>query len=234
MRNFCFALFLAFVAFSCMEKEEPVLEPCLNFDESVLDTDQSDFFQIVFGSEFGSGVKRVRKWEGEILIFVPQVPRPELKSELLGVMQEINLLSESIKLREVNSEAQANYIFFFGSGDDYVRLYESSAADLIDSNRGLFSVEFSNQSFEILRGTAWVDTESSLNADCLRHLIREELTQSLGMVNDIASTDQSIFERIFTCTQGYSERDEDFIRFFLSEKIKPGLCQDQVFDLWNE
>ncbi|GMQ23731.1 hypothetical protein Aoki45_04130 [Algoriphagus sp. oki45] len=226
---FLFTLLLGLMV-SCIEEETPNETLCTDFDESILNSDQIDFYQIVFGSEFSNSVDRVRKWDSEVRIFVPAGAQDSWKSELAQVVGEINSLSESVFLRITEDEESANLIFFFGSGEDYVRLYNSQAVNLIDTNRGLFSIQFQLTDFQIIGATCWVDGEAMLSDSCRQHLIREELTQALGMVNDIDTDDQSIFLQRFTCTPFYSKRDEDFIRFFLSEKIKPGLCKSQVFE----
>ncbi|WP_373398695.1 DUF2927 domain-containing protein [Algoriphagus halophilus] len=96
--------------------------------------------------------------------------------------------------------------------------YNPSAEEFIGTNRGLFSIEYELNSFEIINASCWIDTKAGLSPGCYKHLIREELTQALGMVNDIDTQDESIFLQQFTCTPEYSERDKEFIVFSFQTK----------------
>ena len=45
-----------------------------------------------------------------------------------------------------------------------------------------------------------------------KHLLREELTQSLGLANDSYLFDDSIFQQSWTNVTKYSQMDKDIIR----------------------
>ncbi|MEP1085717.1 MAG: DUF2927 domain-containing protein, partial [Algoriphagus sp.] len=172
----------------------------------------------------------VRKWNKDILIYLPNAPDQVLQEILNEVIDEINFLSETISLRLVNSVERSNFILFFGSGEDYVKQWEPSAANLIASNRGLFSIDYNSSSYEIVSGNAWIDVTLVADYACLKHLLREEMTQSLGMINDIYSDQESIFYGNYRCFTDYTARDKVFIAEFMSEKIKPGQCISQVLE----
>ena len=53
----------------------------------------------------------------------------------------------------------------------------------------------------------YVDTERCTSIDAQKHLLREELTQSLGLFNDSDKYPNSIFQQAWTETTEYSEID---------------------------
>jgi len=211
---------------SCQEDLE--LPACPPFDETTLSQEQQVFVDIVFGNEFGNDVDRLRKWRRDISIYVPELPAPFLQNELDSIIREINGLSETIMLQQVQREADANMIVFFGDGATYVREYEEQAAGLTESNRGLFSIDWNRQTYEISRATVWVDTVNETDPDCLRHILREELTQALGLANDTDEYPESIFYSVYTCTPAYSELDKTYLVDFLSPSLRAGMCEAEV------
>ncbi|NJL11596.1 MAG: DUF2927 domain-containing protein [Microscillaceae bacterium] len=68
---------------------------------------------------------------------------------------------------------------------------------------------------------------SSLNA-LQAHLLREELTQALGLVNDSWHCPQSIFYQGWTHTQSWAAIDRWLIRSLYHPKLKPGMTWTEV------
>jgi hypothetical protein len=216
--------FVSLLMVSC-QKEEPV--PACEGIPTSLTEEQLVFLDICLGSEFGSPSERIRKWTDDIRMFVPE-PMPELEAELDNIMSEINQLSETIQLSIVQDPDSSNLLVFFGRSIVYALQYEPSARDYIDNNNGLFSVNWNPNTFEIFRGSVCVDTQKERNLDCLKHLLREELTQALGMMNDTNVYEHSIFYSAYTCSPSYSDLDRKFIQNFLSRRIEKGMCPKEV------
>jgi hypothetical protein len=227
-RLLTYALCLLAMSLLMACEEDTELPACPPLDESSLSREQQVFLDIVFGNEFGSDVERLRKWRRDISIYVPEPPEPFLQNELESVITEINRLSETVMLQQVSREADANMIVFFGDGATYVSEYEDQAAGLTGSNLGLFSIDWNRQTYEISRATVWVDVVNESDPDCLRHILREELTQALGLTNDTDAYPESIFYSEFTCLPAYTELDEQYIRDFLSADLRVGMCRGEV------
>jgi len=60
------------------------------------------------------------------------------------------------------------------------------------------------------------------------HLIREELTQSLGIMNDSYSFEDSIFYQGWTDTINYLPIDRTIISLLYDPRLKSGMTQEQV------
>ena len=68
-----------------------------------------------------------------------------------------------------------------------------------------------------------------------KHLLREELTQSLGLARDSELYSESIFQQSFsTKTTEYAPIDRDLVRLLYHPKMKVGLDRDQVDKLLRE
>lgn len=200
---------------------------CENEDtKPELSLEAAYFLEVGFGNEFRPSFDNLRKWTEDIKIFVPDTTYSELMNELEQIIDEINDLSSTIKLQRVYSQSESNYIVFFGNANTYVNQYEGKAANWVTNNYGLFFTYWDD--FEIFRGTMYVDVTRTEGIDCQKHLLREELTQSLGLMNDTNGYENSVFHQQFTCTNQYAEIDKVLIDYILRAELKPGMTREEV------
>ena len=61
-----------------------------------------------------------------------------------------------------------------------------------------------------------------------KHLLREELTQSLGLARDSQKYSESIFQSAWTTTMEYALIDRDLIRLLYHPDMSIGLNETQV------
>jgi hypothetical protein len=61
-----------------------------------------------------------------------------------------------------------------------------------------------------------------------KHLLREELTQSLGLARDSQEYPESIFQSAWTNTTNYALIDSDLIRLLYHPDMSIGLTKAQV------
>lgn len=184
------------------------------------------FKEIALGFEFGNASKITRKWDQQMKIFVGGSTNADLFSELGRIINELNeLATDGFSVEIVNDPLQSNYYIFFGSGNDYKNIYPSQSG-LVGSNLGLFSVFWDGQN-HIYTGHMYVNI---FRADLVaqKHLLREELTQSLGLGNDSEKYQDSIFQSAWTTVNEYSEIDRDVIRFLYHPEMTSGLDASQA------
>ena len=67
-----------------------------------------------------------------------------------------------------------------------------------------------------------------------KHLLREELTQSLGLARDSDRYVNSIFQSSWTQTLRYSDLDKDLIRLLYHPKMSTGLDATHVDGVLSE
>lgn len=218
-RILCFCL-LVTLFWSC-SNDDP--EIGLNqYDQRVIEY----FGEVALGFEFGGATEVTRKWVGDMKIFVGGEQKPALLSELQGIINEINTLAtDGFSISMVTDSLDMNYYIYFGSGADYASIYPSQSG-LVAGNWGLFSVYW-DASEQIYKGNMYVDTERANDLE-ERHLLREELTQSLGLAKDSERYDDSIFQTDWTTTTTFSDIDKDLIRLLYHPQMQTGLTTVQV------
>jgi hypothetical protein len=212
---------------SCSEDDETgtVLT---DYDRSVIEY----FAEVALGFEFGGAPEVTRKWVTNMKIFVGGHKTPELMNELEDIVTEINsLATDGFSINIVTDSLQMNFYVFLGSGSAYASKYPSQST-LVAANWGLFTVYW-DASDQIYQGNMYVDVDRANDLE-EKHLLREELTQSLGLARDSQGYDDSIFQSAWTTTTEYAGIDRDLIRLLYHPEISTGLNKAQVEDLLTE
>lgn len=188
---------------------------------------KSYFKEIALGSEYGnSGDKTIKKWVNDIVVFVPQNMPDYLVVELDKVISELNLLIQPIKIYKTTQQSKANLRIFVCTAEEYLKA-EPKAKKLVAGNLGLFYV-YPNAKGEIQKGTIFIDNHRLKAHDTQKHILREEFTQSLGLMNDSERYPNSIFYQKWSRTQSFSDLDREVISILYSEKIKAGLNEQET------
>jgi hypothetical protein len=225
MKNILPILFLTWIISACSIEEPvaPVESKLTPYNREVVDY----FKEVALGFEFGDASKITRKWaNNDMRIFVGGTPTPALGSELTKVISEINTLAtDGFKAEIVADSAISNFYVYFGNGDDYAEIFPSQK-QYVDNNLGLFSV-FWNGNNNITGGYMYVDVfRPSTTAQ--RHLLREELTQSLGLARDSPKYQDSIFQQSWTTTTSYAKIDKELIRLLYHPRVNSGFTATQT------
>ena len=157
-----------------------------------------------------------RRWKKDIKIFVKGTPDSIICSELYKVVSELNDIIESVEIKITDNESEANLIAFFGWFLDYDKL-EPFAEPFTGANHGLACI-YPSLNNELINGSFYVDVVRCNwfpieQATVLKkHLVREELTQSLGLMNDSMKYPDSIFYQGFSYPTEFSQLDIAIIK----------------------
>jgi hypothetical protein len=208
MKTLITSVFFMFAVFSCIGQ----------VSDSVL----SYYNKIAFYSEFDS-VKydAPKKWKNNIVIYI-DVDKNEIKKsswneiltrEVIKISHEINNLSNTIKLSVTNDSTKANLFIYIGSSEHILNSQPNIFSRIFDEGIGGATVV--SNSNEIIRGFNYVDYSRMSNISTAKHIVREELTQSLGLLNDTWDYEDSIFYQGWTRTQKYSDLDIEIIKLHL-------------------
>ena len=163
--------------------------------------------EIVMNSEFDGRRSSAFKWDSDMKIYVEGEPTSELLSELDRVVAELNDIINPIDLVIVNDRNDANMFVYFGSADGFANAYSGiDRSDLTDTG-GFFQISRRDGK---CGGKLYVDTYRT-NLDSQKHIIREELTQSLGLINDSYEFPESIFYEDQNSTTEYADIDIELI-----------------------
>ena len=178
------------------------------------------FLEIAFGAEFSENSSIIRKWEGDLRIKVIGSPTSEDFKTLNTVINEINHLVSGINLKIVDNKP--NVTIYFVPVSQFWQ-YEPNYQP---GNYGYAWMNW-NQNNVIYRANILITT-TEVNQQERSHLIREELTQSLGLMRDSYKYENSIFYQPWTDTNQYSPLDKTIIQMLYRPEINPGMTKSQV------
>ena len=158
----------------------------------------------------------VLKWNKDIKMFLHGDVSKSNKQEVVKVLIELNRLIYPLKIQLVENASLANSFVFFGSVDQYNKspLTESK---LKHSYFGHFHIKTYQQ--EIQEAHIYINTPQSSNGR-QKHIIREEITQSLGLLNDSYDYPDSIFYQGFSETKSFSSLDKKLIRMLYRTMLR--------------
>ncbi|WP_063800859.1 DUF2927 domain-containing protein [Mastigocoleus testarum] len=183
------------------------------------------FLEIALGAEFSAGSNLIRKWDRDLRIKIIGSPTPEDLNTLKSVINEINSLVSGIKLNIVDNKPNVKIHFVPVS---QFRRYEPNYQP---GNYGYAWTNW-NQNNTINSANILI-ASAGVNQQERSHLIREELTQSLGLLRDSYKYKNSIFYQPWTDTNRYSQIDKKVIQILYQPQIRPGMTKSQVINFFK-
>lgn len=184
------------------------------------------FCEVALGSEFGKKYHKIRKWNAAINVYLTGTSTPHLERELDGIIEELNELLPAVNMMRVFEPHEANLTIFLGKGEVFARQFRP-AREKIAQNWGLVFIR-QNGRGEIQQSHVYIDVYRATDPIAQKHLLREELTQALGLLNDSQQFPDSIFYQEWTLTTDYSDLDKWLIRTLYREDIEPGMTLKNV------
>lgn len=181
-----------------------------------------EFEAVAFGGEFSRdrGLQVIRKWVVDLRLSVAGRPTQTDLETLNRTILDLNGLIAPRRIRLARQDA--NVTIHFAPTADFRRI----EPNYVSGNRGFFFVWW-NGRHEITRSRILIATDGITQPE-RSHLIREELTQSLGLMNDTWSDPASTFYQGWTATATYTERDRALIRLLYDPRIRPGMNRRAV------
>ena len=167
------------------------------------------FNEVVMNTEFDGSRSNAFKWKKDMKIYVEGEYSSELNSELDRIVGELNEIINTIEIEVVTNRCEANMFVYFGTPEGYNYNHPGVSRSRLESNWGYFLVDSKG-------GSMYVDIYRA-NDQEQKHLLREELTQSLGLFNDSNKYPESIFYQDWTTTTEYAQIDRELIDMLYNE-----------------
>ncbi len=182
------------------------------------------FMEVAMGSEYGLGNFAVRKWQTDIRFEVIGDPTLRDLEVLHDVVAELNhLIGDHVTLSIV--PADGNVKIHFIPHDEF-HYYEPGGIVFY----GGFFWTWWNAVGEIHSGRIVIGADR-ITQHVRSHLIREEVTQVLGLMNDSEKYPDSIFFQNFSTIQEFSGLDLQIIKLLYDSEIHTGMLDYQVEEL---
>lgn len=178
------------------------------------------FTEIGLGSEYGNTDAVIRKWQTDIRIKINGEPTSRDIGALNTVISDLNpIIGDKFSISVV--EENPNIEIYF------VPVSEFSICNAAPGNYGYFNCKWENN--VIYRCDICIATD--IYQEERSHMIREEVTQSLGLMNDSLKYRNSIFYQDYSASQKYSEIDRKLIEILYLDEIKPGMRKEEVISV---
>ncbi|NET10681.1 MAG: DUF2927 domain-containing protein [Symploca sp. SIO2B6] len=194
--------------------------------------EQIDYFlEIAMGSEYGNASSRIRKWDSDLYIHVQGDPTAQDLTSLQTIVTELNGLIDTVDLHILDdsprSRRRANVTMHFVP----VTEFSQHVPEYHPGNLGYAWVWWQDNT--IYDATILISTDNVTQQE-RTHLIREELTQSLGLLQDSFRYEDSIFFQQWTSTAAYSDLDQAIIKMLYHPAIEPGMSRRRVLNTLND
>ncbi len=184
------------------------------------------FTEIAFGAELGDEVPVIKKWIDDVRIKVNGEPTEADLQTINKIIDDFNELIFGIKIKLVDK--RENLTITFSPESDFATIDQN----YVPTNYGFFWTLWHDDNFVIYDANILV-ASADITQQERSHLIREELTQSLGLMNDSNKYKDSIFYQEWTDVTKFSEIDKAVVKLLYLKKIKPGMSKEQVLTVLN-
>jgi hypothetical protein len=209
----------------------------INFIDSKTDYKPTDsekevieyFKEIALESEFGKSPLKTLKWIKPMVLYIStdSIYKKQIKN-INETIQKINkLTSDDFRIELTNDSLKSNAIIYLCKKKNLPKL-DLEFSKLINQN-AVGYVNINWRGYKINKARIFVST--SENFEIQKCTILQEITQSLGLINDSKKYANSIFyqyqvaEKILTYE--YSEIDIELIKYLYNSKMTFGLNSEE-------
>tara|TARA_Y100000589_G_scaffold91718_1_gene86359 strand:- start:5377 stop:5973 length:597 start_codon:yes stop_codon:yes gene_type:complete len=161
--------------------------------------------------EGNSHIQNITKYKKDILIYVDGDKQPYLMVELNKIVNELNNLINTIDIKIVDTKSECNMLVYLGTVKDYSKITK----DILNrSNVNGYGVIYSDLQYNITYSEAFVNLGKVKDIKRQKHILREEITQAMGLTNDTYQYFNSIFYQGYSSITEYSNLDKEVIKLF--------------------
>ncbi len=179
------------------------------------------FLEIALGAEYGDDSPIIHKWKTDLAIEVLGDPTAEDRHTLNQVISELNELIGSRKLGL--AQEKSNVAIHFVP----VARFSAIEPDYVAGNYGFFSVWVRRWN-AIYKANILIASDSVISQEERSHLIREELTQTLGLFNDSHNYPDSLFYEPWTDLTEYADIDREIIKLLYRDAVDVGMSREDL------
>lgn len=215
--NYVFTTFLLVLLIGCSFQSDTN-----NFTQEEIDY----FTEIVLGAEFGDEIPVIKKWTNDIRLKIVGKPTEADMQTINSIISDLNYLIGGIKIKLVDKKENLTITF---PPENQFKVIDQN---YVPTNYGFFWALWHDDNFVIYNASILVSS-AGITQQERSHLIREELTQSLGLMNDSNKYNNSIFYQEWTDFTEFSKIDKSVIKLLYLKKIKPGMSKEQVLGVLN-
>jgi hypothetical protein len=182
------------------------------------------YVEIALGSELGNASRRVRKWGEEVVLEVRGAPGEADRAELERVVTELNGLLAEPEVRIAGPGEGGQAVIHFAPESTF----EEIDSRYVPVNLGFVWITWDG-SDRIRTGLVLVDNTDRIDQATRNHLIREEVTQMLGLLQDSPRISGSIFFGSFRPSPTeYLPIDRAVLRMHGDPRVQRGMTETEL------
>lgn len=180
------------------------------------------FLELAFATEFGRPVDQLRTWAHTVRVSVDGQLAAADMAEVDAAIAEINAASGQLVIMRIANEGSPNNV------DVRLAFVDSTLMQRQTRVRGAegYTHLWWDASARVYSGRIWI--RSDLSAGRRHHAIREELAQSLGLLNDSWRYPDSMFYQGRTTLITFSPLDREVLRLLAENRRLIGLSRSEV------
>lgn len=193
------------------------------FEHQVINTkyDQKTmeyFREITLKNELNNKIKRHPiKYKSDVKIYLQGHTNKIIEDEVVKILKDLNEIIDPIEFYTVDKKSDANMVVFLGDLQSFITLNP----DLIDSPQinnceGLFRIK--TRGNQIVSSRIFINLDKQESKLDLLDCLREEITQSLGAINDSYRYPTSTFYQGENYVTEYSDMDVNVIKILYNGK----------------
>lgn len=184
---------------------------------------QIDYFmEVALGSEWGTSNQTVRKWTQNLRIKVSGARTNEDTATINRVIGELNELIRESGVQLTLDNNNPNVEIIYAPETEFSRL----EPNYVPGNLGFFWTYWNGGALN--RARILITSTNRVTQRERSHLLREELTQVMGLMRDSWRYRDSIFYQGWTDVNQYTANDRAIIQILYLSNIRPGMSRSQV------
>jgi hypothetical protein len=180
-------------------------ESLFHFDKTKYSQETVEYFdEIALGTEDGMRLTNPHRYTTDVKIFMEGHKPQYIVDELNRIVSELNDIIESVNIVVVDNKDDANMIVSIGSMKKLKEVYTVFKQDKYSNCNAAFAAG-TNSSTIIL------NTDNIKTVDQAKHVLREEITQAMGLFNDSYKYPESVFYQGLNLSTEYAPIDRELI-----------------------
>jgi hypothetical protein len=184
------------------------------------------FNEVALNAEFDVSPNRVTKWTEPMKVFI--LKEKELNYEvsiIKNTIEKINILvQDEFHIQLTDDPKKCNAVIFLTEREQLEPLLPTLFENINTEVDGLAEIGFDLETFQITDAKIFIDILQP--KETIESTILEEITQSIGLMNDSEKYSNSVFyeNKVDSInTVEYSKMDIEIIKILYHPKMKPGL-----------
>ncbi|WP_411896238.1 DUF2927 domain-containing protein [Winogradskyella sp. A2] len=202
------------------------------YEFSEYDIELVDYFnEVALNAEYDVSPNRITKWTKPMKLFI--IKEKELSYEVSLIKNTIekinNLVKDEFYIQLIDDPKKCNAIIFLMEKERLEPLMPDLFENIEYDINGLADIGFDLETFHILDARIFIDILQP--KESIETTILEEITQSIGLMNDSEKYPDSVFyenKLDSIITVDYSKMDIEIIKMLYHPKMKPGLNYDKA------